>query len=43
MLKSKKITPNFLSQLTAGTNVSAEDASYDGNGTLNRARLELEG
>ncbi|MDA8752584.1 DUF5666 domain-containing protein [Halieaceae bacterium] len=32
----------FFSLLADGTNVSAEDASYDGSGTLNRARLELE-
>ena len=32
----------FFAQLTAGTNVSAEDASFDGNSTLNRAKLELE-
>ena len=32
----------FFSRLREGTNVSAEDATFDGNGTLSQARLELE-
>ncbi len=32
----------FFSRLFDGTNVSAEDATYDGSGTLSRAKLELE-
>ena len=32
----------FFSQLSEGTNVSAEDATYNGSGTLSRAKLELE-
>ena len=32
----------FFSRLSDGTNVSAEDATYDGSSTLSQARLELE-